>query len=657
MNMHRWFTRGLAIVAPLACVLLIIPGHATASIGEFTLIAKTEGLSGLENIAIDESTDDFYVYAPGSIEKFDADGNPANFSATGTNTITGVNVGGGDETELAVDNSTGPAKGDIYLAGGGVKVFGPDGSLLGTLTEAPGVPWGETACGVAVDGSGSVYVGVYPSVVNKYTPNGGPVNNGDYVSSLTGLGEICNIAADREGGLYVSRWGLGPIIGFNPQFGGAKQVVEDAEGRLAVTNARSPELLAIAGHDQIQQYDSSGNLLGTIGSEGADYHSVAVNAKNDRLYAADYQNGDVEIWQGALVPAVHTDQASDQNPVGSATLNGDINPEGVSVEACSFEYGASTSYGSTASCSQQTPLVGIANLPVSAEVSEVPPNQTFHYRLAVKDEHGTIYGADRTFAISVLPTVEDIAPLVTLVTRDSAKLTGTVNPEEVDASYRFEYGTSESYGDSTPTGHTGVGGGDITVTRQLDELLPDTTYHYRLVASNIAGTTVGSDHTFRTGAASPPAAITGASSGVTQNGATVAGAVDTNGLPTSYGFEIGTSTDYGPPTGLGTVGAGLTEASVSLSLTGLVPDTTYHYRITATNVDGTVYGSDQTFTTSMFANTFAEPPAPLPFVAVPAFAFPGEAKVAVTKKKSTPKAKKKPRKKAKKKTSKHRKKK
>jgi phosphodiesterase/alkaline phosphatase D-like protein len=171
-------------------------------------------------------------------------------------------------------------------------------------------------------------------------------------------------------------------------------------------------------------------------------------------------------------------------------------------------------------------------------------------------------------------------------------------------------------------------------------LIPDTVYHYRVVATNVAGTTFGVDHTFMSGKATPPGVVTGSATDVAQNTATIEGAVDTNGLPTSYGFEIATSTDYGPATGLGYIGAGSSEAAASLELTGLLPGTTYHYRLTASSVDGTVYGADETFTTSVFANTFAEPPAPLPFVAVPQIAFPSEAKQPVKKiGKTKPKAK------------------
>jgi phosphodiesterase/alkaline phosphatase D-like protein len=240
-----------------------------------------------------------------------------------------------------------------------------------------------------------------------------------------------------------------------------------------------------------------------------------------------------------------------------------------------------------------------------------------------------------------LPTVEDQAPSASGITRDSVKLTGTVNPKQGDTRYRFEYGTTESYGISTVSQHGGDGTeNDIAVNQLVADLLPDTTYHYRLVAENVAGTVEGHDYTFTTGAPTPPSAVTGGSSGVAQNSAAVGGRVNTNGLPTSYGFEIGTTTNYGPRTGLGYVGAGLSEAPVSLSLTGLVPGTTYHYRITATNVDGTSYGADETFTTSVFASTFAEPPAPLPFVSVPSIVFPGQSKSVVVKKKIKAKGKK-----------------
>ena len=91
---------------------------------------------------------------------------------------------------------------------------------------------------------------------------------------------------------------------------------------------------------------------------------------------------------------------------------------------------------------------------------------------------------------------------------------------------------------------------------------------------------------------------TGAASGVSQNSATIAGQVNPNGLATTYEFEYGTSTKYGSATATGSVGAGTTITRVSVTLNGLSSGTTYHYRLLATNADGTSYGADRTFKTT-----------------------------------------------------------
>jgi hypothetical protein len=103
--------------------------------------------------------------------------------------IEAVGGAGGAENEVAVDNSSQATKGDVYVANGGhVGIYASTGVLLGELngnveSEVPGAPWGEP-CGVAVDLSGSVYVGLSPEHVSKYTPGVGenPVVNKDYVA-------------------------------------------------------------------------------------------------------------------------------------------------------------------------------------------------------------------------------------------------------------------------------------------------------------------------------------------------------------------------------------------------------------------------------------------------------------------------------------------
>ena len=83
----------------------------------------------------------------------------------------------------------------------------------------------------------------------------------------------------------------------------------------------------------------------------------------------------------------------------------------------------------------------------------------------------------------------------------SASLTGTVNPNGELSSWSFEYGTTTSYGTQTATVAAGDGTSAVPTAATVDGLEPGTTYHYRLSASNLAGTGNGGDGTFTTAGA------------------------------------------------------------------------------------------------------------------------------------------------------------
>ncbi|MBB3068528.1 hypothetical protein FHS14_001504 [Paenibacillus baekrokdamisoli] len=97
-----------------------------------------------------------------------------------------------------------------------------------------------------------------------------------------------------------------------------------------------------------------------------------------------------------------------------------------------------------------------------------------------------------------------------------------------------------------------------------------------------------------------PTAATSAASGISPTGATLNGTVDDNGTDTTVSFEYGTTASYGTTTAAttgGTIAAGSGSTPASLSLSSLLSNTTYHYRVKAVNNVGTTTGSDQTFTT------------------------------------------------------------
>jgi hypothetical protein len=185
----------------------------------------------------------------------------------------------------------------------------------------------------------------------------------------------------------------------------------------------------------------------------------------------------------------------------------------------------------------------------------------------------------------------------TAITATSATLSGTVNPEGQATSYSFEYGTTTSYGSQTPTADAGSGTGAVAVSAPLASLTPNTTYHYRVVATNASGTTLGSDVSFKTPRPPVAAVVTGRPAAVTQTTATLTGTVDPRGPATSYFFQWGRTTAYGSRTPAGSAGPGTETVAVSAAIGPLARNTTYHYRLAATNANGTSFGHDVTLKT------------------------------------------------------------
>ncbi len=86
----------------------------------------------------------------------------------------------------------------------------------------------------------------------------------------------------------------------------------------------------------------------------------------------------------------------------------------------------------------------------------------------------------------------------TAVTASTTTLNGTVNPNGLATTYRFEYGTTTAYGSLTAPQNAGNANSAQGVSAAVTGLLPGATYHYRLSAENADGTTTGADQSFRT---------------------------------------------------------------------------------------------------------------------------------------------------------------
>ncbi|MCX6874715.1 MAG: immunoglobulin domain-containing protein [Verrucomicrobia bacterium] len=132
--------------------------------------------------------------------------------------------------------------------------------------------------------------------------------------------------------------------------------------------------------------------------------------------------------------------------------------------------------------------------------------------------------------------------------------------------------------------------------------------NYTVVVTNAYGSTTSTAASLTL---ATPLVATGVASGLTKTSAILNGTVNPNGLATSARFEYGLTTAYGskvrvtlsPDDGLGT-------QNVSITLGGLLPGTTYHYRLTATSNGGTSPGGDMTFQTQSVPITAKELVAP-----------------------------------------------
>ena len=195
------------------------------------------------------------------------------------------------------------------------------------------------------------------------------------------------------------------------------------------------------------------------------------------------------------------------------------------------------------------------------------------------------------------------------VSSTSATLNGSIIPNGLSTTAYFQWGQTTSYGNTVPQPAFSCGSGTtkIGISAQLPytgpALTPNTTYHFRLVGVNGNGTIYGNDTNFTTLPLVPtvstsPAMFTNFSS------AGLAGVVNPNGAATTAYYQWGLTTAYGSNTPSINIGSGDINVDVPFTLTGLSPNTTYHYQLWATNSGGSNNGDDMTFTTS-------EPPLPV----------------------------------------------
>jgi hypothetical protein len=119
----------------------------------------------------------------------------------------------------------------------------------------------------------------------------------------------------------------------------------------------------------------------------------------------------VQFGGVGFVPAAPTATSGAASSVGQtlATLNATVNPNGEPVEDCHFDYGLTTSYGSSVSCAKP-PGSGSEAVAVSASLEGLSPGTTYDARIVASNSTGTSYGVDEPFTTSPALTLVQQAP-------------------------------------------------------------------------------------------------------------------------------------------------------------------------------------------------------------------------------------------------------
>jgi cyclophilin family peptidyl-prolyl cis-trans isomerase len=172
------------------------------------------------------------------------------------------------------------------------------------------------------------------------------------------------------------------------------------------------------------------------------------------------------------------------------------------------------------------------------------------------------------------------------ITATTATLNGTVDPKATDTTVEFQYGTTTSYGTTTPSVDAGMGSANVPETAAITGLTQHTVYHYRVVATSTGGVIDGKDKTFTT-LAEPTFASVPATPLLSGTGAQIGLGVTPNGVATMVSIKYGTaSNNLNLVTPEQSIGSGKSSVSVTAFLSGLLPGMTYYYELVTQSAAG-----------------------------------------------------------------------
>jgi len=384
---------------------------------------------------------------------------------------------------------------------------------LGELGEAEGQLW--EPLGLAFDAEGSLWIADSGNRrVSGFTSEG---------KFLTQFGaepdmiEPRDIAIDSEGNFWVVDTGYGRIEEWSYAYPptASTGTASSVGGHVATANGTvnpkgealsecSFEYGTTAGYGKTVACAESSGEIGSGKSPvavhaslsgltpGTTYHFrvVAVNSTGEGT-------GEDGTFTTVLPPTATTEAATGVSP-HNASLHGSVNPHGLAT-TYQFEYGTTTSYGSKSPASPTSVGSGASPVAVSRSLGSLEGETTYHFRVVASSEAGETLGEDRTFTTPAAIPYAGIEVAYDIGFH-RATLHAIVNPDGLATTYQFEYDTSTEYGSVIPASPKGIGSGltYVDVSDAVTGLEPLTTYHFRVTATNAAGTVHSNDRVFET---------------------------------------------------------------------------------------------------------------------------------------------------------------
>jgi hypothetical protein len=541
------------LLAALVLSGLLGVGRAQATvIHKLTATFPATGISTPTSIAYDEESDSVYVMDlfSGQIAKFTSAGAASNFSALGTNMISPAcaNRCG----QITVDNSRGPNQGVIYV-GNEINFDSPDRKLYAYL------PTGAETEGMR-----------------------------NQTSTLTSV-KFCGVATDPQGHVYLGHNNGLEASAYTPFPNGPAHIERFKPGKwLPNEVSPEPQVWPVTGRMYSLPYDSLSN-----GSQNT--CRIGSTSDGDQYFSAPKEGIEGVLEQS---PVVRADNGFFDVLPGPQLISVD------QANAFTVDQSNDDAYFTHSSESGGSTIVRRND---AGEKLETLGGIVFSAGVAIDDQTGTLYASDafesnvKVYTTTIGPDIEYGAPSATPTNATVAATIGTAGAGNV-TDCKVEYGTSDSYGTTTQCTPDAAGtpfAADTEISADLASLAKEATYHYRVSATNANGTTQGPDQTFRTHNVTELS--TEAATAVTRTGATLHGSWIGDGSPTSYFFEWGEDDDYGSVTPTGGPSSTVGPVEVGEAITDLLPASpthgSYHFRIVATNGEGTSFGEDQVFST------------------------------------------------------------